>query len=176
MKKRLMAVCVFSVISSSAMADNSGTLELYGVVSQGTCNISPVSGGGVSGNSINLGTVGTGQTASPVAFSLQPDKDCAAGAGAGAGAAPGTQVSVNFNGQFDESGLKPTSGTATNSRVKLTAVNAATANTDINKTNSQASFNLTDLNHDGAKISATLVGGNIPGDYHSNVTYSVFYK
>ena len=177
MKKRLMAACIFSVISASAMADiNGGTVEFSGVVSNTTCDIGLVSNGSTNGV-INLGTAGTatGKKAAPaVNFVLQPTNACVITPDTAGGAA-GTQANVSFTGNFDTVGLKPTSGTATDARVLLTAVNSTTANSKIDKSNNAATFNLTDLNK-GASFNAVLQAGSVPGDYHSSLVYAVTYK
>ncbi|WP_323667817.1 fimbrial protein PefA [Citrobacter braakii] len=173
----LISTLALAVMSGSAMADiNGGTIQFSGVVSSTTCDIGLVSNGSSSGI-IDLGTAGTaaGKKQAPaVNFVLQPTNACVITPDV-SGAAAGTQANVSFTGEFDSVGLRPTSGTATDARVLLTAVNSATPNSQITKSNNSAAFNLTDLNN-GASFSTVLQAGAKPGDYHSTLVYAVTYK
>lgn len=173
----LISTLALAVMSGSAMADiNGGTVQFSGVVSNTTCDIGLVSNGSSTGV-IDLGTAGTaaGKKAAPaVNFVLQPTNACVITPDAAGGAA-GTQANVSFTGNFDSVGLKPTSGSATDARVLLTAVNSTTANTAITKSSNSAAFNLADLNK-GASFNAVLQAGTVPGDYHSSLVYAVTYK
>ncbi|WP_370611600.1 fimbrial protein PefA [Citrobacter meridianamericanus] len=176
----LISTLALAVMSGSAMADiNGGTVQFSGVVSNTTCDIGLVSNGssGSSNGVIDLGTAGTaaGKKAAPaVNFVLQPTNACVITPDAAGGAA-GTQANVSFTGNFDSVGLKPTSGSATDARVLLTAVNSTTENSPITKSNNSAAFNLSELNK-GASFNAVLQAGTVPGDYHSSLVYAVTYK
>lgn len=172
----LISTLALAVMSGSAMADiNGGTIQFSGVVSSTTCDIGLISNGSSSGI-IDLGTAGTAagnKQATAVNFVLQPTNECVITPDAGAAA--GTQANVSFTGEFDSVGLRPASGTATDARVLLTALNSATPNSQITKSNNSAAFNLADLNK-GASFNAVLQAGAKPGDYHSTLVYAVTYK
>ncbi|MFS9421769.1 fimbrial protein PefA [Citrobacter sp. C411] len=176
-KFTLTSAMALAVMSGSAMADiNGGTIQFSGVVSNTTCDIGLASNGSATGV-IELGTVGVTadkKQSSQVNFILQPSNACVIVPDA-AGLAAGTQASISFTGNFDSVGLKPTSGSATDARVLLTAVNSVTANSAITKSNNSAAFALADLNK-GASFNAVLQPGNVPGDYHSSLVYAVTYK
>lgn len=182
MKHNIMIISplALALMSGSAMAGiNGGEVQFSGAVSNTTCDISLVAKGADS-IVIDLGTAAiNGKLTTPVNFVLQPSTPCSiAGAGSGVGAGAGaaqTQASISFSGPFDAAGLKPTSGAATDARVKLTAINSTVANTAITQSNNSAAFTLADLNK-GATFSAALMGGATSGDYHSGVVYAVTYK
>ncbi|HFW3545341.1 TPA: fimbrial protein PefA, partial [Salmonella enterica subsp. diarizonae serovar 61:l,v:z35] len=165
----LISALALAVMSGSAMADvNGGEVQFSGVVSNTTCDIGLVSNGS-SSNVIDLGTAGTAadkKAAPTVKFVLQPTNACVITPDTAGGAA-GTQANVSFTGNLDSVGLKPTTGSATDARVLLTAVNSATQNTKITKSSNSAAFDLAELNK-GASFNAVLQAGVIPGDYHSS--------
>ncbi|ELC1719949.1 hypothetical protein RIV93_004703, partial [Salmonella enterica] len=112
-----------------------------------------------------------------VNFILQPSNACTVTPAVGGNtvSTAQTQANISFTGNFDSVGLKPTSGTATDARLKLTAANSVTPNTEINKSNNSAAFNLADLNK-GASFNTYLQAGTLSGDYHSSLVYAVTYK
>ncbi|MDQ4429064.1 fimbrial protein PefA [Yokenella regensburgei] len=179
MKHNIMLISslALAVMSGSAMADiNGGTVQFTGVVSNTTCDIGIVSNGSSTGV-IDLGTAGTTEdkkTAATVNFILQPTNACVIIPDTTGGAA-GTQANVSFTGNFDSMGLKPTSGSATDARVLLTATNSITPNSKISKSNNTVPFQLAELNK-GASFNAVLQAGMVPGDYHSSLVYAVTYK
>lgn len=180
MKHNVMLICslALAVMSGSAMAGiNGGEVQFSGVVANTTCDIGLISNGSAS-NVIDLGTAATtgNKQSTPINFILQPTNACVVTpTSGGSDASAQTQANVSFTGNFDTVGLKPTSGTATDSRVLLTAVNSTTANSQITKSNNSAAFSLTNLNK-GASFNATLQAGTLSGDYHSSLVYAVTYK
>lgn len=174
----LISTLALAVMSGSAMANvNGGEVQFSGVVSNTTCDIGLVSNGS-SSNVIDLGTAGTAadkKAAPAVKFVLQPTNACVITPDTAGGGAAGTQANVSFTGAFDSVGLRPASGSATDARVLLTAVNSTTQNTKITKSSNSAAFDLTELNK-GASFDAVLQAGVIPGDYHSSLVYAVTYK
>ncbi|MCO5784426.1 hypothetical protein [Citrobacter meridianamericanus] len=181
MKHNVMIISslALAVMSGSAMAGiNGGQVEFSGVVANATCDIGLVSNGS-SSNVIDLGTASTtgNKQSSQVSFVLQPSNACTVTptTTGSTTATTQTQANISFTGNFDSVGLKPTSGSATDARLKLIAANSVSENTEINKSNNSAAFTLAELNK-GASFKTYLQAGALSGDYHSNLVYSVTYK
>ncbi len=174
----LISSLALAVMSGSAMAGiNGGEVQFSGVVANTTCDIGLVSNGSAS-NVIDLGTAATtgNKQSTPVNFTLQPTNACVVTpASGGSDSSAQTQANVSFTGNFDSVGLKPTSGSATDARLKLTAVNSTTPNTEITKSSNSTAFTLAALNQ-GASFNTYLQAGTLSGDYHSSLVYTVTYK
>lgn len=175
MKKNILGVSalILAVCSGTAIAaDNGGEVQFSGVVSDTTCNIVP-SVGGAEGAVVQLGTVATSETGESVAFSLRP------AAGSQCGDASLTGAVFNFvSSSMNSVGVGNSSGTATDANMTLQAVNAIGGPVDIKQGSTTAEVAMNDLNDPakGAQFEVQLIGGAVPGNYLSSVTYSVYYN
>ncbi|MBC3378678.1 fimbrial protein [Serratia fonticola] len=173
MKKNLLVVSALAmaVLSGSAMAANE--VQFLGVVSDTTCDITPVVNGSVK-NLVQLGTVAKGITGNPVDFTLKADPNAP---GCGTADLAGKVATIGWGGPLDTTGLKPQGGLATDAYVLLATKNATTtAVQSITSTHSNADFDAEKLTTDGAQFTAALKGGQVVGDYSSAAAYVVAYK
>ncbi|EFD0578713.1 fimbrial protein [Escherichia coli] len=174
-KSIIASILAFGMVSGAAhAAGQTGEVQFIGVVTQNTCDIVPEVGGSLSKNVIDLGTVAPGVTGEYKNFALKA-KD------------PTQQGCIDFNTKtaniswssaaFNADGLGYTSGTATDSVVKLETVNAK-VNAAITSANNQG------VEFDGGKLTAgegfqfkaALKGGNQIGDFRSAAAFTISYK
>lgn len=172
MKKPIIAIIVAA--SALGMSNAFATdVTFKGTVTMGTCDLAPNVNGAIN-NTIDLGTVKVNTIGTAVEFSLKPvnaqSNDCSAVT------ASGKKADIIWNGPFGSTGLDNQTGSATNTWVKLTAVNSVSVNTDMKSSMSKTEFDASNFLTDGAKFQATLNGGSVAGDYTSVASFSIAYK
>ncbi|ENB7079785.1 TPA: hypothetical protein H1V22_004597 [Salmonella enterica] len=169
----LISSLALAIMSGSAMANiNGGEIQFSGSVSSTTCDIQVLTASGQS-NTVELGNAEPGASFTPINFTLQPATAC--NVLSGGSAAPGTQALVSFTGPFDNSGIKPTYGEASDARLKLKSTNSVTQGQEITKTKTNTIFTMEEFNK-GAGFTAELVPGTKTGDWHTSLAYVVTYK
>ncbi|MFZ1871266.1 MAG: fimbrial protein [Chania sp.] len=171
---KLLAVSAFAlaVTPYAAVAAN-GEVQFLGVVTDTTCDILPIVGGGTVNNLVQLGTVGTNATGIDVPFALKADMNQSGCQNLTAA----STATIGWNGAFDINGLKAQSGVAADAWASIDTVNASiTPVQGINSTNLSADFTGDVLTTTGAMFKATLHGGAIAGDYRSVAAFVVAYN
>lgn len=172
MKKIIISVLALSAMGmSGVVAAASGDVQFIGAVTATTCDLTPEVGGAVT-NMVQLGTASTSAAATPVHFTLKADNS------QGCNALTSNDIAeISWGGPFNATGLSNQGGTATDAWVKLSSVNAKTTNiVDMTASRLTVDFAGDTLNTDGAKFSAELNGGTIPGNYSSAAAFVVAYK
>lgn len=172
MKNLLAASALALVVTSGAAVAANGEVQFLGVVTDTTCDILPIVGGGTVNNLVQLGTVSTNGMGTTVPFALKADMT-----------QPGCQTltaadtaTIGWNGAFDINGLKAQSGVAADAWAAIDTVNSVAPGQGINSTNLSADFTGDVLTTTGAMFEATLHGGNTAGDYRSVAAFVVAYN
>lgn len=174
--KKLLVVSALAVaaVSGAAHAAN-GEVQFLGVVTNVTCDIKPVTGGGTVSDLVQLGTVLPSTVGADVPFALMPDMTQP-----GCQGLTGTNTAtISWSGPFDAQGLQKQSGAATGAWTEVKSVNAKT--TPVQSINTGTGTLSTDIDGltfttDGAKFTAALHGGATPGDYQSSAAFVVAYN
>lgn len=173
MKKNVIIASALTMVvwSGSVMAANE--VQFVGVVSDSTCDLTPKVNGSVQ-NLVQLGSVATNTTGTPVSFTLKADPTAT---GCGTTDLAGKIATISWAGPFNTVGLKAQGGVATDAVTLISTVNAQTTPIQsITSTHSNAEFDATKLTSDGAQFTAALKGGAIVGDYNSAAAYVVAYN
>lgn len=171
-KLLVISALALAVTSGAAVAAN-GEVQFLGVVTDTTCDILPIVGGGTVNNLVQLGTVSTNGTGAAVPFALKADMTQA---GCQSLKASST-ATIGWNGAFDTNGLKAQSGAAVNAWAAIDTVNASvTPAQSIKSSNLSADFSGDVLITTGAMFEATLHGGDTAGDYRSVAAFVVAYN
>ncbi|EFE1057638.1 TPA: fimbrial protein [Escherichia coli] len=167
----LSSIIAATMMSGYAHAADHGDVSFLGAVSAKTCDIEAVVDGAVK-NLVQLGTVTVGGPNSEKEFELRL-KDPATCDLTGT---PAAFVTWN-SGSFNATGLANANGTAKDAVVKLAAVNAKTANTEINSSATDVEFVSNQIKTDGGfKFKATLIPGTQKGTVDTAAAFAVRYE
>ncbi|EPS0558334.1 fimbrial protein PefA [Enterobacter roggenkampii] len=175
--KKIFTVSALSIamMSGSAFAgNNTGDVQFVGVVTDTTCDIVPYVNGAPN-SIINVGSVTTSNGASPSGPDTRFYLKVANGATCG-DASLTTAVFNFYSTTFNSTGIGNSTGTATDSNMRLTANNTSIGPKPLYQTDNTAEISLATLNSNGLDLSAQLLGGTIPGTYESTMTYTVYYN
>ncbi|KLW85420.1 hypothetical protein SP99_04582 [Enterobacter sp. BIDMC92] len=175
--KKILTVSALSIamVSGSAFAgNNTGDVQFVGVVTDTTCDIVPYVNGAPN-SIVNIGSAttinGSASTGPVTQFFLKVAN------GATCGDASLNNAVFNFySNTLNANGIGNSTGTATDSNMLLTVLNANAGIQPIDQSNNTAEISLPLFNSDGLNLTAQLMGGTVPGSYESTMTYTVYYN
>lgn len=170
MKKSVLAFSVLALAISSESALAAADVQFFGSVTDTTCDLVPHTDGAVN-NLVQLGSVKTKNVGQVQDFSLKADASQS-----GCGNLSGKVATIYWSGPFNEKGLAPQAGLATDAWTEIKGTNSTTPNQAINSTQLSTDFDATKLTTDGAQYSAQLHGGEKVGDYRSAAAFVVTYN
>lgn len=149
-------------------------VQFNGRVTALTCELLPEFGGAVD-TTIQLGTVGVGEEGDKVSFALKADTSDPACATLAEQAAVEIEWSSG-TGIFTAAGLSTPSSEASDAIIVIASMPLGALGAEVNTTNNLSSFTGADIFAEGARFTAALHAGQVPGDVIATAMYSVVYK